>query len=269
MTVHYHELKTPDELDAVVDLQMAVWGMEPRGVVPNHMLHAIIHCDGVLIGAQLNGEMIGHVLGLPARREHGFILWSHMVAVHPDHQNQGIGWALKQAQRTWAMEHGYDIIAWTYDPLQRGNANFNLRRLGAHSRIYYPNFYGELADEINAGMPTDRMEITWDLHDERVCSIADGRKPAPPITSYPKEDFLLYTDHSGDFHQVAPLAPAKSWHLAEIPYDLTSLKQLDTNKAIAWQKALREVMETCFDHGYVAVDFVTEHNRCWYVLNKE
>jgi hypothetical protein len=45
--------------------------------------------------------------------------------------------------------------------MQRGNANFSFNRLGVIVRRYYVDFYGEMADELNAGLASDRVEAEW------------------------------------------------------------------------------------------------------------
>ena len=56
----------------------------------------------------------------------------------------GLGRALKLFQRELAMGQGYDLIEWTFDPLEIKNAFFNLERLGAVVRRYVVNHYGGL-----------------------------------------------------------------------------------------------------------------------------
>jgi predicted GNAT superfamily acetyltransferase len=46
------------------------------------------------------------------------------------------------------------------------NAWFNLGKLGAVADRFYPDFYGEMTDAINAGERSDRLVIRWDLERE-------------------------------------------------------------------------------------------------------
>ena len=66
---------------------------------------------------------------------------------------------------------------WTADPLVRGNAFFNLVKLGATMVAYHENFYGVLEDGFNAG-DSDRVVLRWDLASDRAVHAADGR-PTP------------------------------------------------------------------------------------------
>jgi predicted GNAT superfamily acetyltransferase len=40
------------------------------------------------------------------------------------------------------MARGFDLMEWTFDPLEIKNAHLNIARLGAIARRYQPDFYG-------------------------------------------------------------------------------------------------------------------------------
>ena len=66
------------------------------------------------------------------------------------------------------------MIAWTYDPLIRRNAYFNLAKLGARPVEYLPNFYGAMDDAINGGTETDRMLVRWELRSDLAVAACAG-----------------------------------------------------------------------------------------------
>ena len=90
-------------------------------------------------------------------------LHSHATGVVPEFVGMGIGEMIKRHQWHWAKENGFDTITWTFDPLVRRNAHFNLVKLGARVLGYHQNFYGELDDGINAGEQSDRVLVQWDV----------------------------------------------------------------------------------------------------------
>ncbi|WP_052366544.1 hypothetical protein [Geomicrobium sp. JCM 19055] len=47
--------------------------------------------------------------------------------------------------------------------METPNAYLNIQKLRAIGAYYKVNHYGEMADEFNTGLPTDRMIIEWDL----------------------------------------------------------------------------------------------------------
>ena len=53
-------------------------------------------------------------------------------------------------------------MSWTFDPLLRRNAWFNISRLGAVGTEYLVDFYGEVADGVN-DPETDRLAVSWNL----------------------------------------------------------------------------------------------------------
>jgi predicted GNAT superfamily acetyltransferase len=88
-------------------------------------------------------------------------LHSHITGVIPSEQRHGVGLALKRHQREWARKRGMDRIVWTFDPLVRRNARFNLARLGARVTRYEVDFYGPVRDAINGDDETDRLVVEW------------------------------------------------------------------------------------------------------------
>ena len=176
-TITIRELRTMPGINATVELQKAVWRMHDVEVSSPHTLRAIVHAGGAVIGAEAEGRLVGFCFGMAAWREGELWLWSHMAGVRPEYQGRGVGLKLKLAQREWALGKGFSRMAWTFDPMQSGNANFNFNRLGTTARNYSVNHYGDMQDGINAGMASDRLEAQWQLDSPRVIALAEGRGP--------------------------------------------------------------------------------------------
>lgn len=260
--VTYQTLHTQEQLQAVVDLEIDIWQMSPRDAISLHMLFVINHNGGLILGALDGRRMIGASVALPVPRPHGLVLWSHLTAVLPDYQGQGVGFGLKQEQRKWALAQDYPAIHWTYDPLQRGNASFNLHRLGARSSLYHVNFYGRINDGINSGLDSDRLEVNWPL-----AAAKTGRGGGQTALPSPAEShFLLWQDAEGRPQLAQPLMPSDERCYVEIPCSIRTIKEQDMGLAQAWQQALRQTLLQAFGAGWELVDFHTQGGRCWYVL---
>ncbi len=167
----------PASCRVVEDIQRAAWGMADRGIVPAEQIRAVVHNGGLLLLASVDGVPVGFCYGFVGLDEGRPILCSHMLAVLPEAQSQGIGRALKLAQRQHAGARGFTAITWTFDPLQARNAYLNLRRLGAVVRRYHVDHYGPMDDAINAGLPTDRLLAEW--------AVGDAGDPRPPTGADP------------------------------------------------------------------------------------
>jgi predicted GNAT superfamily acetyltransferase len=170
-------LKTDDEARVCMDLQQRVWGSSELEVVPHHMFVVAHRTGGQVLGAFEQDKMVGFLLAFPGVHEGRVYLHSHMTAVLPEYQGQGIGKKLKLTQREDALERGFDLVEWTFDPLQFGNANFNITHLGAIVREYLPNVYGNTTSHLDAGLPTDRLVAEWWIRKSRVQQILEGRPP--------------------------------------------------------------------------------------------
>lgn len=261
--VEYRQLTTVAELEQVVEVEMAVWGLPPRDAVPVNIMRPMSAHGGHILGAFDGERMVGMSVAFPARYHGRWVLWSHMAAVLPELQGQGIGVGIKLAQRTWALEHGYDEIRWTFDPLQRGNANFNLHLLGATASIYHVNYYGMMEDAINRDSASDRIEASWKLRDRRVKAIAEG-KPPKSIRSSQERVVILCDGASGPETMDIPAGAALLY--AQVP----RRSALSGDTLQAWRTALRQTLQTAFERGYVAVDVAeddtTDSDASYYVL---
>lgn len=166
------ELRSLDELDAAGRLLAEIW-RAPHPPLDLHVLRALTHAGSYLAGAFDGDRLVGASVGLVgiAPELH---LHSHITGVAPDVQGRSLGHELKQRQRRWCAERGIGVVRWTYDPLVRRNAWFNLRRLGAEVEAFHQDFYGAMTDGINAGEPSDRFVVRWDL-------ATAGPRPEPPV----------------------------------------------------------------------------------------
>jgi len=261
------ELHAMRDLMALVELQKDVWGMHDHETTSPHTMKAATVTGGGVLGAEADGGLIGFCFGIAAKRGGDVWLWSHMTAVRPEFQNAGIGFALKQAQREWALANGYRVMAWTFDPMQAGNANFNLRRLGATARAYYVNHYGAMQDELNAGLASDRLEAQWHLDHPRVLALARGgqRQPRTAISETTK---LVFLDDRGIPQLEQPAALDEARYAIEIPASIAVLKAENLQRAQAWQLHAREAITALLGAGYHAVDFVRDAGASWYVMER-
>ncbi|MEO8395144.1 MAG: GNAT family N-acetyltransferase [Chloroflexota bacterium] len=248
--MNYRVLDSIRDFEDAFALEVAVWGLDPRDAVPVNMLRALQHAGGAEIGAYNGDQIVGFTLGFPAKIESRMILWSHMTGVHRDYQGKNIGFELKRQQREWALANGFDEIRWTFDPLQRGNANFNIHRLGATAENYLVDFYGAMVDEINqANIPTDRVEGVWRLRDPRVVQLMNTTS-SDAVS--PDRPFLL---RDGGLPETLPFDTTVPEYLVQIP---SSLSRLPSSGALLkWRMALRKTLAHAFAQGYAAVDFTS------------
>lgn len=255
-------LTEPDELEALVDLEIAVWGVMPRDAVPMSLMRPISLHGGLALGAFDGDRLVGMALALPLRHAARWLLWSHMTGVHPDYQGQGIGFALKQAQRDWALENGYSEIRWTFDPLQRGNAHFNLHILGASAEIYHVAYYGFMHDNINRNGFSDRVEVSWKLKSPRVKSLARRKQPPTKKNTLQQAERVLVVGSDGLPLRNELVDPQLKYRLVTLP----RRHMLENEQRLVWQNEIRQVLRGAFSQGYVAVDYVDDDETGWYVL---
>ena len=149
----------PEKAHDLARVLTAVWGgTDP---IPADVIIAIIQAGGYasLASQIVNGkkQFVGGSLAIVGNYQRK--LHSHVTGVIDAATNTGVGRALKDHQWSWAKENEFSTISWTFDPLVRRNAHFNLIVLGAKVVKYCQNYYGEINDLINAGDQTDRLVV--------------------------------------------------------------------------------------------------------------
>ncbi|MGI5489033.1 GNAT family N-acetyltransferase [Microtetraspora malaysiensis] len=240
-------------LHAISDLQRAdrllrrTWGTQPGDDTPLALdiMCALAHTGGYVGGAFLDGELVGVAAGFLAA---GGTLHSHIAGVAPEAQGRGVGLALKRHQRTWAAERGLTAITWTFDPLVRRNAYFNLTRLGATAVEYLPDFYGPLSDGINDGDVSDRLFATWPV----TASAPETPPDIPP-------DAVPILDEAG---AVRASGGAPSLRCATPP-DVERLRADDPGAARRWRVAIGDALGGALADGYRITGFTRSG---WYLL---
>ncbi len=300
-------LEHPDELYAVEEMQRLVWPGSETEVVPVHLLLTAAHNGGLVIAAYdpsrlVEGKpmMIGFVFGFP-----GFYMTpdgprlkhcSHMLGVHPDYRDKGVGFLLKRAQWQMVRQQQIDRVTWTYDPLQSRNAYFNIVKLGAVCSTYKREVYGTLRDGINVGLPTDRFEVDWWVNTQRVkhrlsrevrrrLDLAHYFDAGAEILNPTRrgEDGLPYPPAELSEEVLRTLRPvggermpnqegqsSKALILVEIPSDFMALKSANPSLAIEWRMHTRAIFEDLFARGYLVTDFVYlpgTYPRSFYILS--
>ncbi len=167
-----------EEFRACVALQKEVWGFADNELVPLRIFSLAPKIGGQVICAWDGATLVGFAFSIPGVRSGRAYLHSHMLAVKADYRNSGLGRRLKLFQREDAIAQGYELIEWTFDPLEIKNAYFNLERLGAIAQRYNINQYGITSSPLQGFLPTDRLVAEWWLRSKRVeALLSTGEQP--------------------------------------------------------------------------------------------
>jgi predicted GNAT superfamily acetyltransferase len=249
--------------------QRAAWGItEESYLIPiATMVGANLH-GGLVLGAFLpDGQAVGMSFGFLGRTEEGFCFYSQLTGVTPGYQSLGVGYRLKLAQRESNLSEGIALMAWAFDPLQAGNARFNLQKLGARLGRYIDNMYGERTDALSAGVPTDRVIALWQLDCEpgpRTSISAQDASTLPRLIRVGEnaQRPLVPLSVEPDFDQPRILL--------EIPLQIGLMRRDHPEVAEQWRLAVRQGFRAAFAAGFVATGFASEETpagpRCFYVL---
>jgi predicted GNAT superfamily acetyltransferase len=254
-TFTIRDLKTYDEFLQVRQIQQAVWGFDDpdTGLYPPVLFTASKN-GGVVLGAfDREGQMIGYIFSFLGREPGGPLkLCSQTMGVLPEWRSQGVATALKWTQRDRALAAGLSLITWTFDPLESPNARLNMHKLGAISRRYWRNIYGEHFGDLNEGLPTDRLLVEWWIRGRRVEAKAEVEAEA-------KAEVFVVEGGGVSRRVVAFHTDLDAACLSlEVPANIQKLKRADMALAHDWRLRVREAFETYLGRGYVVTGFVTQ-----------
>lgn len=171
-----------EEFDQCVALQDTVWGYEPSDRMTQKVFLLASRIGGQVIGAYAGDTLAGYAMSLPGVRNGHAYLHSHHLGVLEEFRNSGVGRRLKLAQREDAIARGFELMEWTFDPLEIKNAYLNVAKLGAVIRRYKRDFYGASSSPLQGGLPTDRVYAEWWLRSDRVERALVGERPDMQIT---------------------------------------------------------------------------------------
>lgn len=223
-----------------------VWRSPGKPPLSSDVMRAVEHAGGYVVGAYDGGRMLAASSGFLALGHDGdVLLHSHISGVLPEAQGRRVGLALKLHQRAWALERGIQTITWTFDPLVRRNAWFNLVKLGAVGVEYLVDFYGPMDDGLNAGEPTDRLFTRWDLLSPSVQEATEGLRP----TLAAGEGRLLLDEQDDGRPVVLDSSASAGPVLVRLPAEIESLRAQDPQAASTWRLAVREVLAPLVDGG--------------------
>ncbi|WP_203246513.1 GNAT family N-acetyltransferase [Sporosarcina beigongshangi] len=241
------KLETNEEMSWVQTLEQKVWGIHP---IPTHQTFTAVKNGGLMLGAFSGEDIVGFSYAFPGFSKGKTYLCSHMLGIHPDYRSIGIGKLLKEEQRRLALEMGYDLMIWTFDPLESRNAYLNMSKLYGICDTYLENCYGEMEDGLNKGLPSDRLQIEWWISSERV-----NEKWTPKITGYVQPFAVGYSAQGNPTIEVEPAKiPTNSEGIeVPVPEDFQFIKKTEPSLALDWRLKIRTVFQTLFGAGYVAV----------------
>jgi len=266
--VRVRELTDLADLEAARRLFDEIWRPSPTNpAFTLELLRALTKAGNYAAGAYDGSLLVGACVGFfgpPAERA----LHSHVAGVSAAASGRSVGYALKLHQRAWALDRQVTEIAWTFDPLVRRNAYFNLVRLGARPTEYLPNFYGGMTDGINAGTDSDRLLVRWDLRSPEVAAACAGTRRQASATAELSHGARAVLSTGADGWPVSRTRAADSPGsvlLVAVPADIEGMRASDPACADAWRAGVRAALAPALARGGRVTGF---DKAGWYVVEE-
>lgn len=258
--IEIRQIGTLEELRSMQQVEKSVWQMP---TIPIHQTYTALNNGGVILGAYDKNKIIGFLYSFPGFDGEKPYLCSHMLGILADYRKEGLGKKMKLKQAEIAKQKGFSKITWTFDPLESLNAYLNLHKLGAVGARYKENHYGYMNDDLNQGLPTDRIQIDWNLENDRPSKAASFERKKVLLDSK-KNQPILKEAFSKE------LSSGEHWFVA-IPVNFQKMKVEDFKLANAWRCQTRKVFQALFSEGYAATDLLRHHEdgTCYYYFSKQ
>lgn len=245
-----------EEMRAVEEMQIEVWGISERDVASVFMMAATNAAGGVLVGAFDGARLVGFAYGFVGLEGGHAIMHSDMLAVKREYRGRDIGRRLKLAQRERALARGLRLMTWTFDPLQAANAHLNFGKLGVVSDRYVENFYGEQSSSFLHSTGTDRLWVTWPLDSARVRARAGGARFVEDASALEGLTALVRVGEDDAPSGESDDASARGGRaLIEIPGHIGELEKRDAGLARAWRLATRRAFTAAIGAGRLVEEF--------------
>lgn len=265
---------TVRSLDDVHDLQLVrrlvdeVWGFDlPSPPVTVEMMRALSVSGNYVVGAFRGEDLLGACVAFFGEPRFP-TLHSHVGAVAAGVRGRSIGFAIKTHQRAWALSRGVATISWTFDPLLRRNAHFNIAKIGALPLSYLPDFYGPMTDLINRGERSDRLLVGWDLLSAAVTRACHGHRLQVDPLELLDAGAAVALDRDADGGPLVldldGVLLGRSV-LVGVPVDIEQQRQTANGRAGAWRDAVRAVLGTLMADGGRVTGFAQAG---WYVVDR-
>ena len=268
--IRIRPLQTSGEMKQVEELQQLIWPDAKIDIIPIHLLMAIAHSGGFILGAVEGEKVVGFVFsflgtGFGCQGQVAIDTLkhcSHQMVIHPMYQNRGLEYRLRLAQRLAAMEQGISSITWRYDPLNCQQAHLNIHQLGAICSQYIRDEHHSLEDDLDVDLPSDRFLVDWRVTSARVISRLEGtHRQIDLADDLDAGTQVLNPAISGDKDLLHPaeewLVPEGDLVLIEIPGNYPLMKEIDIGLAQTWRLHTREIFEGAFNSGYIVTDFIS------------
>jgi predicted GNAT superfamily acetyltransferase len=262
-------LKTYEDFLACERIQKRVWGGLSAST---ELLSVASKYGGALLGAVVEGKIVGFLYAFLARRHSRLVHWSHMMAVEPRYRDLGLGFRMKLAHRRLALAAGLSSICWTYDPLESRNACLNIERLGAKVDEYVPDCYGPFPSTIERGLPSDRFVVDWRIRSARVARRVRAGPPPPASLTAPRVNATRFEARGFLENRSIALTLSGPRVLVQIPPDTDAMRAQALPLARRWRLQTRNIFQHYFSAGYRVEDFIPPRPasgwNCFYVLRQ-
>lgn len=256
-------------------LQDEIWKPEPDYLYPVD-IHSPAFRPGTTLVARIGGRPVAFLFGfyklggpkLPDQLEAAYRtdlrLESQLMGVLPAYRARGLGFLLKKTQALLARDDGLDVVNWTVDPLQYGNAVLNFSKLRGVAFDHYPDYYA-FRNALNQ-VAASRFNISWLVRSPHVEAALEAGGAGRPVDLSGRPEVRRVNQGPGKL-----ILTADDPEIAvEVPADWTAVQASSAALAQEWRDATDGLLQTYIgsDEGKYAVTDAARDGDRRYLLAK-
>jgi len=279
-------LREPSSKEArdAQSLQQKVWSVDdPAFLYPHDLYHPEAGLATQLVAVD-NDEVVGFLFGFYGHGkqwhgkdgfQQGPWVESQLMGVDESQRRRGIGRNLKLAQREKSLQEGLNVVHWTVDPLQFGNAFLNMNILGGVAAQHYRDYY-VFRNELNK-VAASRIGISWILDSPRVVEYSKGHRSNLDFDSLASDSATEIVTPVNVEDGKVKVFPTDSWQpegdtiLFEIPADWNRVQRDNLALAETWRNTSDDMFEKILspdETQYAISGIVTNEEKGYLVIEK-
>ncbi len=269
--IEYRELKSFDEFRECVTLQKEIFGLSDIDAISPLIISMFakeMPPIGFVIGAVDNSQwkekLVGFVFSTAVLCEDA--LYFLLVGVHPEYQNENIGFGLLKKLREISLPKGIKYFYCIFDPLEGNLGNYYFSKLGLWGIKYEESPYElTLDNHPNNIIPTDKIVTKWDIDNPRTYEKMEGTyqgkiKIEEILSKYPVINENKFDDNDTI--------------LVRIPENFIALKKKNIKEALNWRFSTRKIFDEYINNrGYLLTEFYSQKKEGkrdnYYLLEKK
>lgn len=265
--LYIKSVDTYNDIKEVIKLHRLIWGLDDFELTPPHIYRATLENGGHILLVYKNKTPVGFIYGFPGiDKDRNNFFYIHNLGIKKQFRSSGIGLKLNLHLRKILIKEGYELVKWTFDPLETSNANLYIGKMGGITNKYITNYYGIMTDAINKQITSDRLIISWWINSSFVKNKIKTKTSAFTINDIKRSKCINLIDKKKRPITNNFTNNLNTYYL-ECPVNYHQIKKNQPETIKKWRIFVRDVLQSFFSKEVFIIDALYSNSRFFYVLS--